>query len=421
MNSYDEPFQINSGVGLSKFKLGMSINETIEYLTKEFPRVHYDLTIGDYTTQESSELQLCIPCWGVRLRYLPLSQKLFIIDIYDLKCTAFEMNDTVIHDTKHKTTLKSLQNTLGPLFPGKFVEDGLYLLQFDGISLLFSIPTQFQSIYENGNKIPTLLPDDSSALLKRVYVHPSDLEMEGADKYSDDLPLVAEIVFKRRSNSPDRPLSHVHFKLPGSQKDGLVTLGMSAQDVISNLGNPDFASSASQRSDSYSQRYEYYRLGLDLYFSKKRHLVYRIVMRTNFPGHQDFSRYDRCAFRINDEETADRLICARSQCSILSSVASVPAVEGQGTTEKKREASEDKTWKAASGKKSDISDLEDDSEKTQSASETMSGNSSDSGIGIDVAGSITPASHWSRTAVRTEILLYFRNACTGSVVSMVCW
>eukprot|EP00929_Paragymnodinium_shiwhaense_P026604 TRINITY_DN15795_c0_g1_i2.p1 TRINITY_DN15795_c0_g1~~TRINITY_DN15795_c0_g1_i2.p1 ORF type:complete len:459 (+),score=86.21 TRINITY_DN15795_c0_g1_i2:455-1831(+) len=135
--------------------------------------------------------------------------------------------------------------------------------------------------------------------------------------------------------------------LPGrgvKLKEGLLRFGASTQDLFSVLGPPTQVSVKDMdkvriHSGSMPQQarsgpdyfYNYFNLGLDVMFDGSTHLAKKIVLHTNPPSHERFSRYSRCFFELH--VTAEALEAAapglgqtaltvqRKQAAHLSSVA----------------------------------------------------------------------------------------------------
>jgi hypothetical protein len=223
------------------------------------------------------EIHIYIPQWGMRCRFLPRSQSLYLIDILDTQSCPYSLNGVLIFQKNHKTTFKSLQKVLGPSFPGmttvfrflpslgssdslsgKFIANGFYLLEFDGVGLLFSIPTQFQALYSDGNALPLELPDGTSPVLNRVYICPSDYRLLSKSPYRDLAP--TRVFVDLDLAKPEGLRLRISL---GDNRESLLTLGMCPQEVLSNIGSPDF-SSAHPKSDLFSQHFEYYSLGSSL-------------------------------------------------------------------------------------------------------------------------------------------------------------
>lgn len=306
------PFPITFASCVGKVKLGMKVNDLLSLLVNEYPRVNYDLIA--YSIQE--EIQIYIPQWGMRCRFLPRSQSLYLIDILDIQSCPYSLNGVTIFQSNYKTTFKNLQKVLGPSFPGnslyricnlctgKFIDE-FYLLQFDGVGLLFSIPTEFQSLYSDGSNLPLELPDGTSPILTRVYICPADYQLLSLAPYRD----VAETrVFVN--------LNKLQLRIILGDRDSILALGMCPQDVLSNIGSPDF-SSTHEKSEIFFQHFEYYSLGMTLFFTllssflglavyfSRQHRVSQIVLYTNMPCHPDFGRFSRCDYEITYQDPQD--------------------------------------------------------------------------------------------------------------------
>lgn len=110
----ERQFFIGFGTGVGQVKLGARVNEILALLANDFPRTDYDLI----THSAREEIHIYIPKWGMRCRFLPKSQSLYLIDIVDVQSCPYSLNGTLIFQKGQKTTFKSLQKVLGPSFPG---------------------------------------------------------------------------------------------------------------------------------------------------------------------------------------------------------------------------------------------------------------------------------------------------------------
>ncbi|XP_075742700.1 phagosome assembly factor 1 isoform X2 [Rhipicephalus microplus] len=91
-----------------------------------------------------------------------------------------------------------------------------------------------------------------------------------------------------------------------------VHFGDSVQDVVWALGSPnkvfykeedkmkihaqDSHRLLAARASDYF--YNYFTLGMDVLFDAQRHVVKKIVLQSNYPGHFNFQQYYRCPFRL---------------------------------------------------------------------------------------------------------------------------
>ena len=249
----------------------------------------------------TKEILINIIDWGIRLRFQVLSQKLHIIDIYDFS------NTTITYVLKGRnikagTSFEQVQNVLGPCFPGSFVDsDGKYLLSMDGLSLIFSVPIKYQSHYSSNraHELPITLPDKSSPLLTRVYIHPSNLKLLELDRYPDFLPDNVTLNVKSSQILLNVTLNNTHKG--SSPTIAFLALGMSAQDIISELDcSPNVAEQGGLGGSNsmWNLRLEYHALGLELFLSTLFGL-YRVDLHNNLPMHPHFGGTSRCGFVID--------------------------------------------------------------------------------------------------------------------------
>jgi hypothetical protein len=92
-----------------------------------------------------------------------------------------------------------------------------------------------------------------------------------------------------------------------------VLLGHTAQDVATALGAPSEVFYKSEdkmrihtpnalRRDTDTKSdyfFNYFTLGLDVLFDARSHLVKKLVLHTNYPGHYNFNIYMRCEFKLS--------------------------------------------------------------------------------------------------------------------------
>ncbi|CAJ1421396.1 unnamed protein product [Effrenium voratum] len=88
--------------------------------------------------------------------------------------------------------------------------------------------------------------------------------------------------------------------------------GAMPQDVVSDFGPPQQVCvkdvdafrihSRTPRSPNLDYYYNYFYLGLDALFDGQTHLLQKIVLHTNPPTHERFSRYTRCFFQLQLQE-----------------------------------------------------------------------------------------------------------------------
>ena len=169
------PLQIRFGVGLSDIPLGMQVSDFLSYLSKEWPRLKVEIVAPVSSLLFEKDVIVDIKEIGIIFHFLPKSQRLYLIDIYDICKADFVLKGETFgksFTSNGATTFASLQKCLGPSFPGKFVDNTDYLLQLNGAALLFVIPDEFHHVIDGNSVLPEYLPNSSSPALSRVYIFP---------------------------------------------------------------------------------------------------------------------------------------------------------------------------------------------------------------------------------------------------------
>lgn len=292
MASTVEPAGIILGISVDKFKLGMGVSETIALISRDYPRLNFEVSFPRAEKVLSQEVIISLLDWGIRLRFLPVSQKLYMIDIYDLGLRAVAIRGTTFGGDKHGViTYDSLHKVLGPAFPGHLIENELYLCSFDGSSFLFQIPKQHLGLVKTQPHLPVIFPDGTSAVLLRIYIYPPLLDIAAPKTYPDYLCADVQVVLRHT----DTRLNHsVTIRLSATESAN-ISLGMHPQDIISILGDPNIIVSSPQ---TMSYRYEYRTYGMEFHMLETSHEVCRIVLKNNLACSSDFGKCERCPFRI---------------------------------------------------------------------------------------------------------------------------
>lgn len=190
---------------------------------------------------------------GAQLHFLPKTQRLYLIDVCDVKRSAFRYGNHVFAGTTETSSL-SVYEMCGPTFPGTFVEEKskgkeyalkkkkqngddaspsetdarTYVLQYSGVAFFFPVPRQFQALYEQNDKIPFEFPDGTTAPLERFCVFPPDANFLTIHEYPDEFEWFVRV----RCHLPTNQWS---VQTPDSEP---ITLHMTPQQVIDALGTP---------------------------------------------------------------------------------------------------------------------------------------------------------------------------------------
>lgn len=318
-----EPSKIAFGVGLDKFKLGMGVSEAISIISADHPRyadavrmlhilfliiysrcfhrLKFEINFPRPEKVLNQEIMITLLDWGIRLRFQPVSQRLFLIDYYDITLRKFAIKGSTFGgDATQPVTFEMLHKSLGPTLPGQQVEDDHFLCNFGGASFLFSIPPEH--LADVKSHLPISFGDGSSPILARIFLYPFELDISSPKSYPDVLPARVTVVLKPSV----RQRSTIY--IPSVSAKGTIVaveLGMCLQDILAILGDPAVAGMNPQTS---SYRYEYPKLGMEFYFCESTHVLFQVVLRNNLAHCSDFGRFERCPFRIYYNISDDKII-----------------------------------------------------------------------------------------------------------------
>jgi len=173
---------------------------------------------------------------------------------------------------------------------GRANEPGPRGRQYHGLWLSFAAP-------DDGQDIPLELADKTSPPAKQLVLHPG-ADVDAADAMPPAVPCTATVSILD---------GRVAFKLASSV---LVIGDSSTQDVLGELGTPGGIHRKSKENvllmhlgssgngvDDYL--YNYFDLGVDVLFDGHKHIVKKIIARTNLPNRAEFNEYTKCCFRID--------------------------------------------------------------------------------------------------------------------------
>uniref|UniRef100_A0A1D1YPC8 UPF0183 protein At3g51130 n=1 Tax=Anthurium amnicola TaxID=1678845 RepID=A0A1D1YPC8_9ARAE len=309
---------LRPGLGLGPFTLGMPIGEAFIQVEQQ-PNI-YDVVHVKYFDEEPLKLDIVIsfPDHGFHLRFDPWSQRLRLIEVYDVKRLQMRYATSLVGGPSMLATFVAVYALFGPTFPGIYDENrGVYSLFYPGLSFAFPIPSQYSSCCHDGEvaaELPLEFPDGTTPVTCRVSVY---------DNSSDSKVGVGSLMGK--ALAPPLPtgslyMEELHVKLGeeiwftvGGQH---IPFGASPQDVWTELGRPcgihqkqvdqmviHSASDTRPRTAICGDYfYNYFSRGLDILFDGQTHKIKKFVLHTNFPGHSDFNSYTKCNFVIYEPD-----------------------------------------------------------------------------------------------------------------------
>ncbi|KAJ3672449.1 hypothetical protein LUZ60_007170 [Juncus effusus] len=310
---------LRPGQGIGPFSLGMPISEAFAQIEHQ-PNI-YDVVHVKYLDEEPLKLDIVIsfPDHGFHLRFDPLSQRLRLIEIYDVKRLQMRYATSLIGGPSTLATFVAVYALFGPTFPGIYDnERGIYTLFYPGLSFAFPIPGQYTKFFNNGEvlaELPLEFPDGTTPVTCRVSVY---------DGSSDSKVGVGSLMDK--AAVPALPAGSLYMEeVRAKLGEGLlftvggqhIPFGSSPQDVWTELGRPcgihqkqvdqmviHSASDPKPKTTLCGDYfYNYFSRGLDILFDGQTHKIKKFVLHTNIPGHSDFNSYMKCNFIIYDAET----------------------------------------------------------------------------------------------------------------------
>ncbi|KAL9248837.1 PHAF1 protein-like protein [Drosera capensis] len=307
---------LQPGLGIGPFSLGMPICEAFMQIEQQ-PNI-YDVVHVKYFDEEPLKLDIVVsfPDHGFHLRFDPWSQRLRLIEIYDIKRVKMRYATSLIGGPTTLATFVAVYQLFGPTFPGIYDKDrGVYTLFYPGLSFAFPIPAQYtECCIEGEAELPLEFPDGTTPVTCRVCIYDSSTDKRvgvGAlmDKASAP-PLPAGSLYMEEVHAKLGP--ELWFSVGGQH----IPFGSSPQDVWTELGRPcgihqkqvdqmviHSASDPRPKTTLCGDYfYNYFTRGLDILFDGQTHRIKKFVLHTNYPGHSDFNSYIKCNFVIHNSE-----------------------------------------------------------------------------------------------------------------------
>jgi len=274
---------------------------------------------------------------GIKLGFDPISQRLKVIEIYDLSLLRLKYCDLLFNCPNVLPTIEQIDQSFGATRPGVYDEEKKkFTLTFRGLAFEFPASTKFQPSYGGSRRELGRLqfPPGESPTVSYMCIY-SGTSREGCQAPQAPIsrlpslacrgvqvmrsgkctlgvkvslePNLGEVV---RANFPPRAGQ--------GEKEAIqktIKFGDSVQDVLSSLGAPSrvfyksedkmkihspnaHRRSATLKSDYF---YNYFTMGMDILFDAKTNRVKKLLLHTNFPGHYNFNMYHRCEFSLSLE------------------------------------------------------------------------------------------------------------------------
>ncbi|KAG0570370.1 hypothetical protein KC19_6G157100 [Ceratodon purpureus] len=313
---------LRPGAGLGAFNLGMPVCEALAYVEQHkslFDVVHVKYNDEEIVKRESvqeplqMDLVLSFPEHGFHLRFESRSQRLRLIEVYDVQRLHMRYATSSIGGPNTAATFVAVYALFGPTFPGTYnMKRCIYTLFYPGLSFAFPIPAQYTECCQHREaELPLEFPDGTTPVMSRVCIYDSAV----GGGVGVGAPL--KIALPPQLPPGSLYMEEVHAKLAeelwftgGGQH---LPFGASPQDVWAELGRPcgihqkqvdpmviHSASDPRPRTALCGDYfYNYFTRGIDILFDGQNHRIKKFVLHTNFPGHTDFNCYIKCNFFIH--------------------------------------------------------------------------------------------------------------------------
>ncbi|CAN0861562.1 PHAF1 protein At3g51130, partial [Linum grandiflorum] len=303
---------LRPGLGIGPFSLGMPICEAFAQIEQQ-PNL-YDVVHVKYYDEEPLKLDIVIsfPDHGFHLRFDPWSQRLRLVEIFDVKRLQLRYATSIIGGPGSLATFVAVYSLFGPTFPGIYDKDrGVYTLFYPGLSFAFPIPGQYADCCQDREaELPLEFPDGTTPVTCRVCVYDGSSDKKvGVGSLLDKAvtpPLPSGSLYMEEVQVKLR--EELFFSIGGQH----IPFGASPQDVWTELGRPcgihqkqvdqmviHSASDPSPRTTLCADYfYNYFTRGLDILFDGQTHKIKKFVLHSNYPGHADFNSYIKCNFVI---------------------------------------------------------------------------------------------------------------------------
>jgi len=271
---------------------------------------------------------------GIKLVFDSISQRLKIIEIYDLSLVRLKYCDLPFNCPDVSPTIEQIDQSFGATLPGVYDEARrVFTLTFRGLAFEFPAATKFQPSYGGSRRELgrlQFLPGESPTVSHMsIYTGNSLAECNAPPPPPSRLPSLAAIsveVLRAGARTLgllitlDPILGELGrtWPVPRQGEEGqliskTIRFGDSVQDVMSAIGAPSrifyksedkmkihspaaHRRSAALKSDYF---YNYFTMGIDILFDAKNNKVKKFILHTNFPGHYNFNMYHRCEFSLS--------------------------------------------------------------------------------------------------------------------------
>ncbi|KAH9372862.1 phagosome assembly factor 1 isoform X2 [Haemaphysalis longicornis] len=307
--------------------LGMAFSQVVHILQQQFRVIKGVQIIYNEQCPLDSDLVILLSEDGVRLSFDSSSQRLKVIEVTDMSKVKLTYCGSTFCSPEVLPTRQQIDDCFGATHPGEYdASQQMFVLHFRGLSFSFLADSKCKLDAALGSSPPGQLSNGSSPLVSRMAIYygnsladtrppPLPLCCFGNQSFLESLEVLREgdtttgvrLTLLTEAYEMSRLSGPVQKKLTRC-----VYFGDSVQDVVWALGSPnkvfykeedkmkihaqDSHRLLAARASDYF--YNYFTLGLDVLFDAQRHVVKKLVLQSNYPGHFNFQQYYRCPFRL---------------------------------------------------------------------------------------------------------------------------
>nr|XP_050041049.1 phagosome assembly factor 1-like [Dermacentor andersoni] len=307
--------------------LGMAFSQVVHILQQQFRIIKGVQIIYNEQCPLDSDLVILLSEDGIRLSFDSSSQRLKVIEVTDMSKVKLTYCGSTFCSPEVLPTRQQIDDCFGATHPGEYdASQQMFVLHFRGLSFSFLADPKCKLDTALGSSPTGQLPNGSSPLVSRMAIYygnsltdtrppPLPLCCFGNQSFLEALEVLREgdttlgvrLTLLTEAYETSRLSGPIQKKLTRC-----VYFGDSVQDVVWALGSPnkvfykeedkmkihaqDSHRLLAARASDYF--YNYFTLGMDVLFDAQRHVVKKIVLQSNYPGHFNFQQYYRCPFRL---------------------------------------------------------------------------------------------------------------------------
>ncbi|XP_049522136.1 LOW QUALITY PROTEIN: phagosome assembly factor 1-like [Dermacentor silvarum] len=307
--------------------LGMAFSQVVHILQQQFRIIKGVQIIYNEQCPLDSDLVILLSEDGIRLSFDSSSQRLKVIEVTDMSKVKLTYCGSTFCSPEVLPTRQQIDDCFGATHPGEFdASQQMFVLHFRGLSFSFLADPKCKLDAALGSSPTGQVPNGSSPLVSRMAIYygnsltdtrppPLPLCCFGNQSFLEALEVLREgdttlgvrLTLLTEAYETSRLSGPIQKKLTRC-----VYFGDSVQDVVWALGSPnkvfykeedkmkihaqDSHRLLAARASDYF--YNYFTLGMDVLFDAQRHVVKKIVLQSNYPGHFNFQQYYRCPFRL---------------------------------------------------------------------------------------------------------------------------